>query len=146
MTEQKGDGDSVMKSTIVNDCQFLQSEIKEIEELIASAPEENVIERMSLEARLESVKADLTALPQMKGNSENPTRKHLNAKMKTLSIDKCPHGNLAVSLNDGHHGVRLTPDRRCCGEWEIVKEWKLNASQLSDIANEFEIAAEDEDE
>jgi hypothetical protein len=42
----------------------IASEIKELQDLLAAIPEDNVIERLSLESRLESVKAALTGLPQ----------------------------------------------------------------------------------
>ena len=40
------------------------AEIRELEELLAAIPEENVIERMSLEARLQAAKDLLATLPQ----------------------------------------------------------------------------------
>lgn len=47
-----------------NDYLSVASEIRELEALLADIPEGNVIERMSLEARLESVKSTLASLPQ----------------------------------------------------------------------------------
>ncbi len=46
-----------------NDYQSVASEIRELENLLAAIPEGNVIERLSLESRLESAKAALAALP-----------------------------------------------------------------------------------
>jgi hypothetical protein len=43
--------------------QFLTSEISELERLLASIPAGNLIERLSLEARLESAMSALAALP-----------------------------------------------------------------------------------
>jgi len=43
------------------------SEIRELEDLLATIPEGNVIERMSLESRLQSVKASLAGLPLEEG-------------------------------------------------------------------------------
>lgn len=65
--------------------------------------------------------------------------------MKTLSLDKCPHGMFAIALNDEDKGIgtRLTP-HKCCGRWDMVKTWKLTGDQLRDIANEFACAADDE--
>ena len=40
------------------------AEIRELEELLAAIPEANVIERMSLEARLQTAKDLLATLPQ----------------------------------------------------------------------------------
>jgi hypothetical protein len=65
--------------------------------------------------------------------------------MKTLSLDKCPHGMFAISLNSEHSGTRLTPNK-CCGRWDEVKSWKLTSTQLREIANEFTCAADDEDD
>lgn len=42
----------------------IASEIRELENLLTAIPEGNVIERMSLESRLESAKAALANLPQ----------------------------------------------------------------------------------
>lgn len=47
-----------------NDHLYLASEIRELESLIEGIPESNVIERMSLESRLSSIKAELDSLPQ----------------------------------------------------------------------------------
>ena len=43
---------------------FIASEIRELEGLLAAIPKENVIERTSLEARLENAKNVLDTLPQ----------------------------------------------------------------------------------
>jgi hypothetical protein len=43
---------------------FLTSEIHEVEQILSSIPAENVIDRMSFEARLEIIKKDLERLPQ----------------------------------------------------------------------------------
>lgn len=42
---------------------FISSEIKELESLLSAIPDDNVIERMSLESRLASAKASLAMLP-----------------------------------------------------------------------------------
>jgi len=42
---------------------FIASEIRELEGLLAAIPKENVIERTSLEARLENAKNILDTLP-----------------------------------------------------------------------------------
>lgn len=47
-----------------NDSLALASEIRELEQLLAAIPDNNVIERMSLEARLASARTALAALPQ----------------------------------------------------------------------------------
>ncbi len=49
---------------MTNDYLTVASEIRELENLLAAIPEGNVIERMSLESRLESAKAALAGLPQ----------------------------------------------------------------------------------
>lgn len=49
---------------MTNDYLMIASEIRELESLLAAIPEGNVIERMSLESRLASVKAAMAALPQ----------------------------------------------------------------------------------
>lgn len=49
---------------MTNDYLTIASEIRELENLLAAISEGNVIERMSLESRLESAKAALAGLPQ----------------------------------------------------------------------------------
>jgi len=46
--------------------------------------------------------------------------------MKTLSLDKCPHGMFAIALNDEDKkiGTRITSNK-CCGRWNMMKTWKL---------------------
>lgn len=47
-----------------NETLFLASEVKELESLLASIPAENLLERISLEARLANTKEALASLPQ----------------------------------------------------------------------------------
>ncbi len=47
---------------ILNERQFLESEITTLEELISQTPEEDVIDRKSLEARKRNVEVQLSAL------------------------------------------------------------------------------------
>lgn len=49
---------------MANDYLSIASELKELEDLLAAIPEGNVIERMSLESRLESARAALAVMPQ----------------------------------------------------------------------------------
>jgi hypothetical protein len=49
---------------MTNEYLAIASEIRELESLLATIPQGNVIERMSLESRLESAKAALVGLPQ----------------------------------------------------------------------------------
>lgn len=49
---------------MTNEALFLSAEIQELESLLAEIPAGNVIERMSLEARLTSARISLAALPQ----------------------------------------------------------------------------------
>ena len=48
------------------------TEIRELEELLAATPEENVIERMSLEARLQNARDLLAKLPYTREASTPP--------------------------------------------------------------------------
>lgn len=38
---------------------------------------------------------------------------------------RCPHGVLAVSLDDEIGGHRLTPSK-CCGSWTTVERWPVD--------------------
>lgn len=49
---------------MANDYLSIASELKELEDLLAAIPEGNVIERLSLESRLESARAALAVMPQ----------------------------------------------------------------------------------
>ena len=62
--------------------------------------------------------------------------------MRYLTISKCPtHDFWAVSIDDEGCGTRLTP-AKCCGHWEVVKQFKMTAQQLRDAVIELECAAE----
>jgi hypothetical protein len=50
------------------------AEIKELESLLAAIPNRNVIDRMSIEARIKSVKDDLKRLSRAKSNVERQRR------------------------------------------------------------------------
>lgn len=67
-----------------------------------------------------------------------PTEK----KVVTLSIDRCPHGMKAISVNlRGEHGHRLTSGK-CCGRWDTVKEWPMSKKNLLEAADEIRKYAE----
>ena len=53
-----------------NETLFVASEIQELESLLASIPEENVIDRMSLEARLATARETLSSLPPQRDNQK----------------------------------------------------------------------------
>jgi hypothetical protein len=62
---------------------------------------------------------------------------------KILAINQCPeHGFYSISLDDERGGLRLTPSK-CCGRWQMVKSWRMNAKQLRAIVNELECAVEE---
>ena len=66
--------------------------------------------------------------------------------MRKLVINRCPeHGFYAISLDCERGGTRITHGK-CCGRWETVKSWDLDAKQLRSIANEFECNAEELEE
>jgi hypothetical protein len=62
-----------------------------------------------------------------------------------VSIDQCPHGNHAVSLDNqtNETGTRLVG--RCCKRWTRAHSWRVSADELRSIAEEFEAAANDSD-
>ena len=65
------------------------------------------------------------------------------AMEKMLIINKCPdHGIYSISLENERGGLRLTPSK-CCGTWQIVESWRMNAGELRAIINELECAAEE---
>lgn len=53
--------------------------------------------------------------------------------MKYLAINRCPiHGFLSVSVDDESTGVRITPGK-CCGRWEIIKQWPISQVDVEEI-------------
>jgi len=57
--------------------------------------------------------------------------------MVYLSIDRCPrHSFMAVSINDGNGGSRLTAGK-CCGSWSSIKSWSLTAKGIDEIVKEL---------
>lgn len=62
---------------------------------------------------------------------------------KTLSIDRCPHhGWWAICISDDIGGTRLTPSK-CCGRWDTVKAWPLDARMCRDAIEELSAALEE---
>lgn len=59
-----------------------------------------------------------------------------------ISLDKCPHGTLAISLDNERGGTRLTHDK-CCGLWERQHAWPMSSKAMRSAINELECAAED---
>lgn len=64
-----------------------------------------------------------------------------------LSVNRCPHGTYSVALDrrdpdGGGTGTRLTPGK-CCGRWDLVREWPMDADDLRDIITELECAADE---
>ncbi len=74
----------------MNEYQSIASEIKELESLIAGIPEANVIERMSLQSRLESAKKELEALP-----------KQANGKARLTFRGKPVYGSHGIAADFG---------------------------------------------
>ena len=53
-----------------------------------------------------------------------------------LAVMRCPHGVLAVSLDDAIGGHRLTSSK-CCGRWTTVQRWQVDLDELmGEIATE----------
>lgn len=56
-----------------------------------------------------------------------------------LGIYRCPHGCMAICVDpiDGSSGgTRLTPGK-CCGRWDLVKQWRVDAESTTEaIQNE----------
>ena len=63
-------------------------------------------------------------------------------KLRWISIDKCPHGTLSISLDSEGGGTKLLP-AKCCGRWTQLKTWKVTPDMLRIIANELECAAQE---
>ena len=59
-----------------------------------------------------------------------------------LSVNRCPHGTYSVALDSEGSGTRLTPSN-CCGRWDLVKEWKMDADDLRNIIVEMECAVDE---
>ena len=60
-----------------------------------------------------------------------------------LSIDKCPiHGFYAICLGDENAGTRLTSSK-CCGRWENIMKWFVNADELRAMASRLWLEADE---
>ena len=53
--------------------------------------------------------------------------------MPSLSIDRCPHGTYAIAVNDDIGGTRLTTGK-CCGRWDVVKNYDMTPKKLREVA------------
>lgn len=55
----------------------------------------------------------------------------------TLAINRCPrHRNFwAITLDVAGGGRRVTPSK-CCGQWDVVHEWPLTATEWRQLAEE----------
>lgn len=49
-------------------------------------------------------------------------------KAHYLAIDKCPHGTVALSINNDIGGTRLTGG--CCGSWTTQREFPVDVDSL----------------
>lgn len=63
----------------------------------------------------------------------------------TLALNNCPtHGTQMVSIDSNGSGVRVAGGK-CCGRWQVIKEWTLTPQQWRDLAEEANAVAEQED-
>ena len=64
--------------------------------------------------------------------------------MKKLSINKCPHGHLSVSIDDDekHYATMISPSK-CCGRYSREVSWPLSKIDMKKIVTEL-IYGEDE--
>lgn len=62
----------------------------------------------------------------------------------TLALNRCRHGVEMISLDHNGGGTNLTGNK-CCGRWDVVKEWPMPANLMRDAATELEAAAEEEE-
>lgn len=60
-----------------------------------------------------------------------------------VAINRCPvHKDFwSVSVDDESGGTRITPGK-CCGQWRVVKSWRLDPRELREAARVFEDAAD----
>jgi len=63
---------------------------------------------------------------------------------RCISINKCQHGTLSITLDTEGVGTKLLPEK-CCGRWTRIKAWTVTAEQLREIANELECVASEMD-
>lgn len=106
---------------MTNEALFLASEIKELEALLAASPADNLIERMSLEARLAHVREVWSALP---AQASQKTRLTFRGKpvfgshgitadfgAKAAGAFSDAYAAIAAALNDGLRDMGPIPDR-----------------------------------
>ena len=62
-----------------------------------------------------------------------------------LEISRCPvHKWYAVIVGTDDSGIRVTPSK-CCGRWDLVKRFNLNARQWTELAELATIASQQEE-
>ena len=62
--------------------------------------------------------------------------------MSTLALNNCPnHGTKMVSIDSNGTGIRVAGSK-CCGRWQVIKEWPLTAQQWRELAEEANAVAE----
>lgn len=53
-----------------------------------------------------------------------------------LTLNCCPHGIKMISIDDQRGGTNLT-GQKCCGRWNVIKEWPMSIKQLKLVAYEI---------
>lgn len=59
-----------------------------------------------------------------------------------LTYNQCPeHGVSSISIDNDRIGTRVTPGK-CCGRWDIVREFRLSAREWHELERLAAEAAE----
>ena len=58
-----------------------------------------------------------------------------------LSLSMCPHDTRAITLDDDCGGGTLLTGHGCCGRWEAVRQFPMNARSLMAASEELFVAA-----
>lgn len=66
----------------------------------------------------------------------------MSARFYFLTLNECPHGTRSISLDSEGGGIRLTAGK-CCGRWNEVQKWGMDARSLRAASEEMACAAEE---
>jgi hypothetical protein len=145
---QPVNGWTIFKERIVmnNEALFIASEINELESLLASIPAADVIERMSLEARLSKAKAELATLPQRPVPKARLTFRGapvfgsraiaVDFGGKAINAFSDAFATIAAASNEGLRDMGPIPDRN-------KNRLLLTGTAIGSFGFEFELPAEE---
>jgi len=131
---------------MINETLFITSEITELESLLASIPAADIIDRMSLEARLKKAKAELATMPQQVTQKARLTFRGkpifgshgmvADFGARAVNAFSDAFATIAVALNEGLRDTGPIPDK---DKNRLV----LTGTAIGSFGFEFELPVEE---